>query len=208
MKRFKLDCGNRTILEQIAICRCVADGIARLPDAQRETLAKHPVADSVDEAAAAHAAVEGLKTTLKAALRTRKEKVRAMREQANDAGLAIFSDTSGDPAAMLAAGLDIVKDKQSVGKPDAPTQLRAVATDFEGKVRLRWKRPVRRCAFLIQMTTDPSATTGWRQVAISGNRQSCEVAGLESGVKCWFRVAATNAHGQGPWSQVVNVRVK
>jgi hypothetical protein len=34
------------------------------------------------------------------------------------------------------------------------------------------------------------------------------VTGLESGVKCWFRVAATNAHGQGPWSQVVNVRVK
>jgi hypothetical protein len=73
---------------------------------------------------------------------------------------------------------------------------------------LRWKRPVRRCAFLIQMTSDQAAATGWQQVAISGNRQSCEVTRLESGVKCWFRVAPTNAHGQGPWSQPVSVRVK
>ena len=95
-----------------------------------------------------------------------------------------------------------------VGQPAAPTQLRASATEFEGRVRLRWKRPIRRCVFIIEMTTDPAALTGWRQVAVSGNRQSCEVAGLESGRKGWFRVAATNAHGQGPWSQPVCARAK
>ncbi len=208
MKHFKLGFGNRTILEQVAICRRVANGIAKLPAEQREAIANHPVADSVAEAAAAHAEVEALKTSLKAALRKRDEKVRVMREHANDAGLGIFNATSGDPAAMLAAGLDIAKDKQPVGKPDAPAQLRAVATDFEGRVRLRWKRPVRRCSFNIEMTTgDPSATTGWKQMDIC-IRQSCEVTGLESGVKYWFRVAASNAHGQGPWSQPVSVRAK
>ncbi len=208
MKRFKLGFGNRTILEQIAICRRVADGIAKLPAEQREAIANHPVADSVAEAADAHAGVEALKTALKAALRKRDMKVRAMRDHTNGAGLGIFSATSGNPVAMLAAGLDITKDKQPVGKPDAPGQLRALATDFEGSVRLRWKRPLRRCAFLIQMTTDPSAATGWKDATVSGNRQTCEVTGLESGVKYWFRVAATNAHGQGPWSQPVSVRVK
>ncbi len=186
----------------------MADGIAKLPADQRAALANHPVADSVAGTVAAHAEVEGLKTALKAALRVRAARARVMREHTNDAGLAIFSDTSGDPAAMLAAGLDIVKDKQPVGRPGAPGNLRALATDYEGKVQLRWKRPVRRCSFLIQMTTDPAAMTGWKDAAMSGNRQSCEVAGLESGVKYWFRVAATNAHGQGPWSQVASVRVK
>jgi hypothetical protein len=57
------------------------------------------------------------------------------------------------------------------------------------------------------MTTAPAATRGWKQVAIS-IRQSCEVTGLKSGLKCWFRVAASNAHGLGPWSQPVSARVK
>jgi hypothetical protein len=208
MKTFKLSFGNRTVLEQIAICRRVGDGIARLPDEQRAAIAHHPVADSVAEATAAHAEVEALKTDLKAAMRRRAAKVRAMRDHTNGAGLGIFSANSGNPAALLAAGLDIVKDRQPVGKPDAPGNLRVIATDFEGRVRLRWQRPVRRCAFLIEMTTDPAALTGWKNVAVSGNRQSCEVPGLESGIKCWLRVAATNAHGQGPWSQLVSVRVK
>ena len=34
------------------------------------------------------------------------------------------------------------------------------------------------------------------------------VPDLESGKKYWFRVTASNAHGQGPWSQPVCVRVK
>jgi hypothetical protein len=31
---------------------------------------------------------------------------------------------------------------------------------------------------------------------------------LTSGVKCWFWVSAINAHGAGPWSNVVSARVK
>ena len=53
MKRFKLGFGNRPIIDQIAICNRVARGIGKLPAEQRETLACHPVADSVAEATAA-----------------------------------------------------------------------------------------------------------------------------------------------------------
>jgi hypothetical protein len=208
MKTFKLGFGNRTVLQQISICRRVADGIAKLPDEQRATFSNRPVADSVAEATEAHAEVEALKMSLKAALRKRDAKVRVMREHTTGAASGISGLAAGNVAAMLSAGLGVAKEKLPVGLPDAPGNLRVLATDFEGRVRLRWKRPIRRCAFLIEMTTDPAAATGWQQVAISGNRQSCELTGLESGVKCWFRVAAANAHGQGPWSQVVSVRVK
>ena len=109
--------------------------------------------------------------------------------------------------ALLAAGVGIKKAKQPVGIPDAPARLRVVSTEFEGAVSLRWKRPVRRCAFTIQMTTAPAATRGWKSVGIS-IKQSGIVTGLKSGLKCWFRVAASNAHGQGPWSQPVSARVK
>jgi hypothetical protein len=207
MKRHKLGFGNRPISEQINICRRVAHGIGRLPAELRQKLARHPVADLVAEAAEAVTEVEVLKTSLRSALAKRDKKVAVMRDHTTTAAQFINMLTSGDPAALLAAGVGVTKAKQPVGKPGAPTSLRVVSTESDGAVSLRWKRPVRRCTFIIQMTTAPAATRGWQQVAISV-RQSCTVTGLKSGAKCWFRVAATNAHGQGPWSQPVSARVK
>jgi hypothetical protein len=206
MKRFKLGFGNRPLLEQIAICRRVADGIGRLSAEQRRTLVRHPVAASVAEATDAYTQVESLKTALRAALSRRDLKVRAMRDHTTAAANGLAAITN-DPATFLAAGVGITKTKQPVGRPDAPTRMRILSTEFEGTVRLRWKRPVRRCTFTIQTTTAPTATRGWKHAAIS-LRQTCDVKELKSGAKYWFRVAATNAHGQGPWSQPVNARVK
>ncbi len=207
MKRHKLSFANRPVHEQLAICQRVADGVATLPAEQRELLAEIPIADSTEAAAKACAAVEAAKLALKAALHDRKIKLRAARQHADYIGLKLSSKAADDPAAFLRAGLEVAKEKQPVGLPSAPAHLRARATDFEGRAKLRWLRPVRRCTFLVEMTTDPNAATGWKQVRIS-LRQSCEVDGLESGKKYWFRLAASNAHGQGPWSQAVSVRVK
>jgi len=207
MKRFKLGFGNKTVLEQISICRRVATGIGKLPAAHRKYVAANLVTDSVAEAVAAHAEVESLKTALKAALARRADKVSAMRERTTTAATGLMIATGGEPAALLAAGFGVVKDRQPVGVPGAPVRLRVLSTEYEGRVRLRWKRPVRRCTFLIQMTTDRAARVGWKQAAISV-KQTCYVTGLKSGAKCWFRVAASNAHGQGPWSQPVSARVE
>jgi hypothetical protein len=136
MKTFKLGFGNRTVLEQISICRRVADGIAKLTAEQRATFADRPVADSVAEATEAHAAVEELKASLKAALRVRDAKVRVMRQHTTGAASGISALTGGNVAAMLGAGLGVAKEKHPVGKPDAPGNLRVAATDFEGRVRL------------------------------------------------------------------------
>ena len=185
----------------------MAYGIGKLPAEQRQKLACHPVADSVAEAADAVTEVEVLKSTLRAALAERDEKVSAMRNHTTTAAQLINMMTGGDPVALLATGVGVKKAQQPVGKPGAPSLMRVVSTESEGAVRLRWKRPMRRCAFLIQMTTAPAATRGWKQVEIS-IRQTCTVTGLKSGAKCWFRVAASNSHGQGPWSQPVSARVK
>jgi hypothetical protein len=207
MKRFKLGFGNKTVLEQINICRRVASGIGKLPAGQRQALVRHPVAVSVEEATEAVAGVEVLKSALRAGLVKRDKQVAAMRHHTTTAALLINMMTGGDPAALLAAGVGVKKAKQPVGLPGAPMQLRVLSTDFEGKVRLRWKRPVRRCAFIIQITTDRAARTGWKQAAISV-KQTCDVTGLAGWKKYWFRVSAINAHGQGPWSQPVSARVK
>ena len=57
------------------------------------------------------------------------------------------------------------------------------------------------------MTADPSVQSGWQQCDVA-IRQSCLVKGLTPGVKYWFRVAATNTQGRGPWSNPASARVK
>lgn len=207
MKQHKLNFSNRTIPQQLAICRRVAEGVAKLTPEQRAVFAEHDVGARTDEAEESVAEAEQLKVALKAALIRRNQKVQLARSAATFAASGISLVTGGEPVAMLAAGLDLVRAKQPAGLPGVPEHFRGQMTEFEGRVKLRWQRPVRRCSFAIEATTDPSARTGWKH-QLNCFKQKCEVRELVSGQKYWFRVAASNAHGQGPWSQVVSVRVK
>lgn len=207
MKRHKLNFGNRTVTEQLAICRRVADGVAKVPEEHHHHFTPVNLAGKLSDAEAAHAEVERLKFALKAALSRRNETLRLARDSAGAAASGLAVLTNGDAAAMLAAGLGVVRDKQPVGLPAAPANLRVLPTDFEGRALLRWRRSVRRCVFYVEATTDAAARTGWKQVR-SATKQSCEVTGLAGGKKHWFRVCAVNAHGTGPWSQPVSAWVK
>src|SRR5882672_4886093 len=112
MKRFKLGFHNRSILQQIAICRRVADCIGKLPAEKRAALARHPVAALVADAATAHGRVEALRSELRAAVRERGSKVRAARAGVTRAASSLWGDTAGEPAGMLAAGLEIEAEKR------------------------------------------------------------------------------------------------
>lgn len=199
MKHYKLSFTNKSIPATLAICRRVSDGMARLPEDKRPPAVEFPVAERVAQAGAAVARVENLRAELRAAKTDRAMKVRAARIEATRAAERIFWHNPLDPALHLAAGLELEADKRPVGLPAAPGNFRARATAFEGQVELRWKRPLRRCIFLIEMTTDPAAASGWTYMGTTV-RQKFIVTNLAGGVKCWFRVRALNAHGHGPWS--------
>jgi hypothetical protein len=72
---------------------------------------------------------------------------------------------------------------------------------------LRWKKPLRRCVFAVQICADPLESNKW-EYCDTAVRQSHRVKGLQSGVKYWFRVRAINGNGDGPWSNPVAVRVR
>lgn len=199
MKRYRLNFRNQSIPNTLALCQRVADGVARLPEEKRLPADEFPVGARVAEAAAAVQRVENLRAELRAAKADRAVKVRAARIAARHAAERVFWRDPHDAALHLAAGLEREADKRPVGLPDAPGNLRAQATAFEGQVELRWKRPLRRCIFRVEMTTDPAATSGWAEVGTT-LKQKFTVTKLPSGVKCWFRVRAINAHGDGPWS--------
>ena len=207
MKRHKLNFTNRTVTEQLAICRRVADGVVNASEEHRHHFTAVNLPGKLTAAEAAHAEVERLKVALKSAVSRRNDTLRRAREGASAAASGLVIITNGEPAAMLAAGLGVMREKQPVGLPSAPANLRVLPTDFEGRVPLRWERSVRRCVFNIEATTDPAARTDWKRIQAS-TKQSTEATGLASGKRYWFRVCAVNAHGTGPWSQPVRAWVK
>jgi len=207
MHNFKLGFRNCSAEQQLDICHRVVANLARLPEECQTEPAIAGVADIVAAAQASHDRIQTLRGALKAELSARKDHLRAAREAVTRASLTTARLMQLQPQRMIGAGLQLCSGWQRVGRPDAPTLLRAEALDYNGRVRLRWKRSVRRCQFKIQMTRNPAREGSW-QLVTSSSQQSCAVDNLESGGKYWFRVSATNAQGESPWSQPASVRVK
>jgi len=53
--------------------------------------------------------------------------------------------------------------------------------------------------YLIEMSLDAETPVNWKNMEPT-TKTACEVDGAEPGKHAWFRVAAVNATGQGPWS--------
>lgn len=207
MKRHKLGFGNRSIPQQLLICRRIADGIAKLPAASRSKVPRNDLGERTTKAQKACTEVEQLKLALKSAVERRNRLVRDAREAADFAARGLSALAGGDATAMHEAGLEVVRDRRSVGRPGAPSLFRSLPAEFEGSVKLRWKRPVRRCTFVVQASADAPPRTGWKH-QLACVKQTCTVKDLKSGKQYSFRVAALNAHGQGPWSEVISVWVR
>jgi hypothetical protein len=120
--------------------------------------------------------------------------------------------TAANPAAAIveSAGMDVAGSSTTpVGPMPKVTGLSGTAGDENGEVDLHWD-PVRRglAAYVIQMTNDPAALTGWTILPNSAPKKSkSSQQGLTSATRVWFRVAAQGTAGQGPFSDPVQVTV-
>ena len=207
MRDFKLGFRNCSAEQQLVICHRVVANLAQLPAACQTEPSIAGAADIVAAAQESHDRIQALRRALKGEISLRKDHLRAAREAVTRASLTTARLMQFQPQKMRGAGLQPRSGWRRVGRPDAPTLLRAEALDYDGQVRLRWKRSVRRCLFKVQMTRQPARENSWQLVSSSG-QQSCAVDNLVSGGKYWFRVSAGNAHGHSAWSQMACVRVK
>jgi len=158
-------------------------------------------------AEASHREVAQLQVELKAAITRRNDRLVKYCDAVNCSafGVSASAETGLD---LVSCGLKLEAPKRPIGLPNAPTNFRAVPFALNGAVKLRCKRPVRRCFFTIEMTTDPQAKTGWIRLDPEGSScaASWVIRGLQPGVLYCFRVSAHNTAGQGPWSDYLSVR--
>ncbi len=207
MASFKLTFRNKSALEQLTLCEQTIAGIVAKPEHQYEPTYLTEAQVATAEARTSLERAESLRGELRMEITRRNQLLAEARKRVLRASLGVVVKTSGDVHKMMEAGLALPASKQvKVGKPDAPTNLRAKPTDKEGEVKLMFVRPVRRCIFTIECRRDDEPV-GWKHLDSCGC-QIWLVEGLQSGVKYWFRVSATNSHGTSPWSNLAVARVK
>jgi hypothetical protein len=71
-----------------------------------------------------------------------------------------------------------------------------------GHAKLKWKGIAEARGYMVQGSADLSSETNWGPAGIS-TRTSFEANGATPGQPYWYRVAAFNAAGMGPWSSPV-----
>jgi len=208
MQQYKLDFRNKNFSEQLGQFARLLNSLDALPSERRNEEYLEELRRVDAAAQASHAKIASLRADLKSEISHRKALFAAGRQSAQRAGVGALLKSQRRPAEILAVGLDLAAPKTApVGLPAAPTNLRAVPTANEGEAQLRWQRTVRRCSFEVQWHADPPDADHWHPEDTCC-QQKCLVKGLVSGAKYWFRVRATNAHGQSAWSNLAPVRVK
>ena len=80
--------------------------------------------------------------------------------------------------------------------------LAATSGDGKGEIDLVWEPVVKAHIYIIQKSSGSLKPVNWKDEDII-TKSSYTVSKLISGHKYWFRVAAVDSQGQGPWSKAV-----
>lgn len=152
-----------------------------------------------DELVATNAALEVARSTLNELLA--KRDTAEKRWDRGVAQLAVTTEalTNSNPVDILSTGFGV---RPTDGRPQplpAPGGLQAATNGSPGKTKLRWDGSHGAVIYLIEMSLDAGDPVTWKFKTTS-TKTSCEVEGAEPGKPAWFRIAAVNAIGQGPWS--------
>ena len=206
MAQFKLGFRNRSVPEQLTICENALRNISGLDTPRRRSVDLGALRDTVVAARESEARVQQLRLQLREQITRRNDQMRRARDKVYRACTMVAANVGLERGAMAAAGLELEGSKRPAGPVGEPMFVRA-ESKTEGAVHLRWKRPVRHCAFEVQLRADTANPDDWQRCDTQV-RQSCIIRNLAPGVKYWFRVRAVNAHGYGPWSQMASARVK
>ena len=153
-----------------------------------------------EDLVAANNAHVGAQTTLKNLMDQRDDALAAWNNCLGCLAAFTESATQGDSTKITSTGFDVRGPRSPKPPLGAPTDVQAKTNGSPGVTKLSWNTMDGVRLFIVQQTNDEAAQTGWAQVA-TPTKASCDVGGADPGKPTWFRVAAVDASGQGPWSE-------
>lgn len=117
-------------------------------------------------------------------------------------GLAAFTEcaTQSDACKILSAGFDVRSAKTPPQPVAEVSEVKVSYTGNPGHSEVRWKRDPHASAYRVQRSPEQITDTSWEDVG-TVTEASYTGNGVIPGQQYWYRVAAVNRLGQGPWSQ-------
>lgn len=113
---------------------------------------------------------------------------------------------NGNSGIILSSGFELSRNAEPTPPLGIPADLRALRTDFSGKVMVEWNPVANARTYMVEMsTTDPALpNTAWSIVG-STTKSRAEVTSLQPGQYYWFRVRSVGTRANGPYSDVALV---
>ena len=113
------------------------------------------------------------------------------------------SATGGNAGKILSAGFDVANPPVPLPVPElvAVTGVTVALNGTPGHSKVNWNAVGGADGYLVQGSADPITPTSWQMPQIA-MKLMCDTNGATAGEKYWYRVAAFNGGGQGPWSSV------
>lgn len=132
--------------------------------------------------------------------RTRSKAVRALIKVL---GGYVQANCKGDANIILSAGFEVVASPTPVEELAMPQGFRALLTNHEGQVPLRWFTVKDAVNYQVEMNAVGPETDNWEPLAITSKTRAL-ADGLNSAKYYWFRVRAIGRKGLlSPLSEVV-----
>jgi hypothetical protein len=199
MSSIKLNFGRLSVPEKVALTRSVVTKMttnSHFPTPQPTLTAIGLSADDLEQA---EREAKDTRQAAKAKTTIRNNKEDDLERLMAQMVAYVTTVSGGDEEIIQSAGMD-VRDAPGVSTvPAQPAALSATAGDFDGTMDLSWDPVVGATSYVIEASPDPPTATSWGHHGVS-TKSTFTVPGLTSGTRLWFRVAAVNPNGQGPWS--------
>ena len=135
---------------------------------------------------------------------------RSERSQAFDVVKGIYLDlcgyvqaaSNGSLAIIESAGMEVRKTSAPVGQLPAPVRLLASATEYPGRIDIRWGGVKGRSGYYVFICNgDPNVEANWSQLVFT-TRNRFSATGLTTDKLYYFRVNAIGPIGVSPMSDV------
>ena len=113
------------------------------------------------------------------------------------------SATGGNAGKILSAGFEVANPSVPLPVPAlvAVTGVTVALNGTPGHSKINWNAVPGADGYLVQGSPDPITPVSWQMPQIA-MKLTCDTNGATAGQKFWYRVAAFNGTGQGPWSPV------
>ncbi len=204
MARYKVGFRNRSANERIEISQKFIARVPNVPAPKRRLVHLDELEASLAEATDLRAEYLAAQVAVNHIRQRYAEAVKVLCQRVTLSAIGLSNGVGKDDHEYLAAGLQLSAPRQSQPLPPAPMALRVERLTGPGRAGLRWKGSLRRCCYVIEVTTDPEGRHGWKRQSQTFKHRAV-VDHLRSAVWHWIRVAGVNACGQGPWSVPMRV---